>query len=113
MVLMVGMTRFELATPCSRRRSVRFALCALTYQEGRHPGTVLRGRAAEVLSKAYNWQYDHIGVSREATQKKPHFPGGGEWGNGFYGFCLGGKNEELTFCWLIYYPFGQVCQGEK
>ena len=47
-----------------------------------------------------------------SAQKKPHFPGGGEWGSGFYGF-LGGKNEELMFCWLIYYLFGHVCQEEK
>ena len=84
------MTRFELATPCSRSRSVRFALCAPTYQKVRHPRTFLRGRAAEVLSKTYNWQYDHIGVAREATQKKPHSQEGELWGKGFYGF-LGGR----------------------
>ena len=66
------MTRFELATPCSRSRIVRCDLCALTYQRGRHPGTFLRGRAEEVFAKTHNWQHDHIGVAREATQKKPH-----------------------------------------
>ena len=35
--LLVGMTGFEPATPCSRSRSVRFAHCALTYQKGPHP----------------------------------------------------------------------------
>ena len=75
------MTRFELATPCSRSRIVRSAHCALTYQRVLHAGTFLGGRAAEVLSNIYNWQYDHIGVIREATQKKPHNP---EGESGFY-----------------------------
>ena len=90
MLAMVGMTRFELATPCSRSRSVRCAHCALTYQRVHHPGTFLRGRAAQALSKIYYWQYDHIGVAREATQKKPHSQEGELRGKGFCGF-LGGR----------------------
>ena len=75
------MTGFKPATPCSRSRSVRFTHCAPTYQRGLHPGTSLRARAVEVLSNTYNWQYGYIGVTREATQKKPHNPGGE---SGFY-----------------------------
>ena len=43
------MTKFELATPCSRSRSVRSSPCALTHQGGRHPGTFL-----SVVLKAFS-----------------------------------------------------------
>jgi hypothetical protein len=46
-------------------------------------------------------------------KKSPTFQEGESGATGSMGFALGGKNEELSFCWLISYHSGQVCQEEK
>ena len=94
------MARFELAPPApeaSHSATLSF-LCALTSQRVLHPRTFLRGRAAEVLSKTYNWQYGQLGVARDAIQKKPTFQEGESGATGSMRFALGGRNEELTIC---------------
>ena len=74
--------------------------------------------------KQHPYNYHHINYERPAlfpfchfdsdacTQKKPHSSGGRLWGNGFYGFCLGGRTWRTMF-WLITYHFGQVCQQKN
>jgi len=59
----------------------------------------------EVLSNTYNWQYGYIGVTREATQKKPHNPGGGEWGNGFLWVLLRRYNLKNYALLVVILPF--------
>ena len=49
--------------------------------------------------------------SDACTQKKPHSQEG-LWGNGFYGFCLGGRTWR-TMLWLITYHFSHICQQKN